>query len=420
MSSRVPGILCAWVVVSIAASPLAAKVGSFWTDLPPLLTPRQEVGVAADLRHIYVIGGILADRSATGIVERLSADTKEWESVTPLPEDARLHHVGAASSLGTIFVLGGLNSGFRGVKSVFAFNPGTGRWERKADMARARGAMGIAAIDDKIYAAGGQDGSSTFDDFAVYHVLDDRWEDLPAMPTARNHLGAASLDGIVYAVGGRSSRLIDKLEAYDPASKGWVELPPLPTARGGIAVAALQGCIFVFGGEGNDDDPSGVFPQVEGYDSCRNTWMRDLDMPHPRHGIGAAVVDIFIHIPGGSTVEGFGVTDASDAYYPGSGPSGFFRGDSNLDAVIDISDALYTLNALFLQAAPLDCPDAADTDDNGAINITDPVFLLTFLFQGGRAPPPPSLPFPGQDPTEDDLFPCVRTPTPRCFEPFPE
>src|SRR5688572_9760802 len=319
MPSRAAPLSCAWLALSLAAaSPLHAKVAASWTDLAPLRTPRQEVGVAADLRHVYVIGGILADRSATGIVERYSVDDLTWEPVSPLPEDARLHHVGAAFSMGTIFVLGGLDSGFRGVRSVFAFDPGMGLWKRKADMARARGAMGVAVIDDKIYAAGGQDGSSTFDDFAVYHVLDDRWEDLPAMPTARNHLGAASLDGIFYAVGGRSNRLIDKLEAYDPASKRWVELPPLLTARGGIAVAAWGGWIFVFGGEGNDDDPSGVFPQVEGYDACRNVWMRDGDMPHPRHGIGAGVVDLLIYVPGGSPVEGFGVTDTSDAFFPGS------------------------------------------------------------------------------------------------------
>jgi hypothetical protein len=279
--------------------------------------------------------------------------------------------------------------------------------------------MGIAVIEDRIYAAGGQDGSSTFDDFAVYHALENRWESLPAMPTARNHLGAASLEGIIYAVGGRSSRLIDKLEAYDPVSTRWAELPPLPTARGGIAVAAIGGCIFVFGGEGNDDDPSGVFPQVEAYDACRNTWMPDLDMPHPRHGIGAGVVNSVIHIPGGSPVEGFGVTDASDAYFPGSGFPGFLRGDSNLDAVLDISDALFTLGFLFLQAgSPLECEDAADTDDSGVIDITDPVFLLNHLFLGGPAPPPPSPPFPGRDATEDDLS-CHGESTPRCFEPFP-
>lgn len=33
-----------------------AKVGSYWKPLPPLPTPRQEVGVAGDDTHVYVIG----------------------------------------------------------------------------------------------------------------------------------------------------------------------------------------------------------------------------------------------------------------------------------------------------------------------------------------------------------------------------
>ena len=46
--------------------------------------------------------------------------------------------------------------------------------------------------------------------------------------------------------------------------------------------------------------------------------------------------------------------------------------------------------------------DAADTDDNGALEITDAVYLLSFLFLGG---PAPEQPFPscGPDPTIDDL-----------------
>ncbi len=393
-----------------------AKVGSYWQPLPPLLTPRQEVGVAAEGIQVYVIGGILGDRSATGIVERFDTVEQRWEAVPPLPGGARLHHTGAASSLGLVFAIGGLDASFRGLKSVFAYDPVKGAWESRADLPRARGAMAVAAIEDKIYAAGGQDGGTSFDDFAVYHVLEDRWEALPAMPTARNHLAGASFEGVFYAAGGRAGQLFDKLEAFDTASNRWVELASMPTARGGIAAAVARDCIFVFGGEGNAADPNGVFPQVEGYDICRNVWMGDLEMPNPRHGIGAAVVGDFIFIPGGSPVEGFGVTGTSDAYYPGSGGrAGFLRGDSNLDGQIDISDALFTLASLFLGGDAPGCEDAADTNDSGVIDLSDAVFGLVYLFLGGRPPPAPGPALPGFDPT-DDLLDCLGEPAPKCFE----
>jgi N-acetylneuraminic acid mutarotase len=417
-SARSVICLSAFTTLFLGALPCHAKVASFWKDLPPLLTPRQEVGVVAEGRFIYVIGGILVDRSATGIVERFAVDGAAWEALPALPENTRVHHVGAAGALGLVFAIGGLNASFRGVKSVFAFDPSRNVWERKADMPRGRGAMGVAVIDDKIYAAGGQDGSTSFTDFAVYHIVEDRWEALPSMPTARNHLAAAGIEGIFYAVGGRDGELFGTLEGYEPATRKWVELAPMPTARGGIAAAAVYDCIFVFGGEGNSQDLSGVFPQVEGYDTCRDRWMCDRFMPHPRHGIGAAVLDDMIYIPGGSPVEGFGVTDAVDAYFPGSiGPSGFLRGDANLDEKLDISDALFILGALFLGGEAFGCEDAADTNDDGRIDLSDAVFGLGYLFLGGRPPPFPGPDFPGIDGTFDSLN-CFQFPRPNCVDPF--
>jgi hypothetical protein len=404
-------------LASLTFSSLDAKVGSSWIDLPPLSTPRQEVGVTSDGLRVYVIGGILADRSATGIVDRFDIGAGEWQSVPPLPDGLRVHHVGAASARGLVFAIGGLDASFRGTRDVHAFDPAKGAWERRADLPSRRGAMGVAAIEEKIYAAGGQDGSTSFADFAVYDVLEDRWETLPAMPTARNHLAAAVVDGIFHAVGGRAESLFGTLEAYDPATRRWVELAPMPTARGGIAAAALRGCIFVFGGEGNPDDPGGVFRQVEGYDACKNVWMPDLDMPHPRHGTGAAEVNGLIYLPGGSPTEGFGVTDTVDAFAPGSRGSGFIRGDSNLDGRLDVSDAVFSLAALFLGGDPFRCEDAADTNDSGRIDISDPIFGLTYLFQGGPSPPAPGPELPGADLTDDALS-CIETPLPHCFEPF--
>ncbi|MCZ6792592.1 MAG: MG2 domain-containing protein [Planctomycetota bacterium] len=82
----------------------------------------------------------------------------------------------------------------------------------------------------------------------------------------------------------------------------------------------------------------------------------------------------------------------------------FVRGDGNVDGTVDLSDAVTTLNYLFVGegAATLRCRDAADANDDGTINITDPIYLLQFLFLGG---PPPAAPHtaPGVDPTEDDL-----------------
>ena len=80
----------------------------------------------------------------------------------------------------------------------------------------------------------------------------------------------------------------------------------------------------------------------------------------------------------------------------------FRRGDSNADAVVDLSDAQTTINFLFLGGQPPACRDAADANDDGELDVSDPLAILNHLFFSAGALPPPS-PELGIDPTGDEL-----------------
>ena len=80
----------------------------------------------------------------------------------------------------------------------------------------------------------------------------------------------------------------------------------------------------------------------------------------------------------------------------------FRRGDANADITTDISDAIVTLNDLFLDMQKIPCQKAADANDDGVVDISDAVFLLSYLFLGGKAPNEP-LGGCGIDPTPDEL-----------------
>ncbi len=88
----------------------------------------------------------------------------------------------------------------------------------------------------------------------------------------------------------------------------------------------------------------------------------------------------------------------------------FLRGDTDANGALQITDAISLLGYLFLGGRQPSCQDAADTDDNGALQITDAVRLLGYLFLGGAELPAP-FPGCGLDPTGDAL-PC--TAQPRC------
>ena len=87
----------------------------------------------------------------------------------------------------------------------------------------------------------------------------------------------------------------------------------------------------------------------------------------------------------------------------------FVRGDSNVDGDVNLTDPVFTLNALFVGGSPLACHDAADADDSGSVQLTDAVFTLNFLFRSRERPP---FPFPhcGADQTEDSIN-CESSPS---------
>lgn len=62
------------------------------------------------------------------------------------------------------------------------------------------------------------------------------------------------------------------------------------------------------------------------------------------------------------------------------------RGDVNEDGEIDISDAISTLSALFLDGQTT-CREAMDANDDGVLDLSDAVYLLELLFvRGGLVP----------------------------------
>ncbi|KAF0243163.1 MAG: hypothetical protein FD180_3546 [Planctomycetota bacterium] len=85
----------------------------------------------------------------------------------------------------------------------------------------------------------------------------------------------------------------------------------------------------------------------------------------------------------------------------GVGPV-FVRGDAAGDGSVNSADLTRMTDVLY-GGAPMDGrEDAFDANDDGALDISDVVFLSRYLYQGGTKPPAP-FPSPGIDPTPDAL-----------------
>jgi len=80
----------------------------------------------------------------------------------------------------------------------------------------------------------------------------------------------------------------------------------------------------------------------------------------------------------------------------------FIRGDANSDGALQISDAVFILQYLFAAGESPSCLDASDSNDDGYIDISDVMKILMYLFGDLPAPPAP-YPDCGVDTTEDSL-----------------
>jgi hypothetical protein len=65
----------------------------------------------------------------------------------------------------------------------------------------------------------------------------------------------------------------------------------------------------------------------------------------------------------------------------------FLRGDVNRDGVVDIEDAVYLINYLYINGlSPIPIIQVGDANCNRAVDLGDVVYLISYVYRGGPAP----------------------------------
>jgi hypothetical protein len=129
------------------------------------------------------------------------------------------------------------------------------QWQIEAPMPTLRYLQAAVSLPNEIYyyVIGGHDWSDWATPMNVnerYNACTDRWETMAPMPTARGSIGAAEIDGKIYVPGGYADEVFqDVLEIYDVATDSWSTGASVPKALSGSAVAAYNGRLYVFGGQ---------------------------------------------------------------------------------------------------------------------------------------------------------------------------
>jgi len=66
--------------------------------------------------------------------------------------------------------------------------------------------------------------------------------------------------------------------------------------------------------------------------------------------------------------------------------SGYTTGDANEDSLINVSDAVYIINYVFVGGTPPDPLEAGDANCDETLNVSDAVWIINYVFLGGFNP----------------------------------
>lgn len=170
---------------------------------------------------------------------------------------------------------------------------------------------GSATLDGKLYMVGGKTSAGHVNSLYIYDPgdpidpTDDIWESGPDLPGAAvENPAVTTFDGKVYVFGGSTapfSGAVDDVSIFDPVTSTWStlsEAEDMPTPRGGATAQVLNGKIHVIGGMGGD---GASLDTVEVYDPVTGEWSAGTSLQTPRDNPGSAVVDDSLYVFGGRT-----------------------------------------------------------------------------------------------------------------------
>jgi hypothetical protein len=167
----------------------------------------------------------------------------------------------------------------------------------------ARGAMGIAVVDGKIYAIGGSTATDIVSTNEQYNPITDTWVLRQPMPTPRNFLAIAVYQSKIYCIGGytRNAGAIGVNEVYDPNTDAWEIKTPMPTSRADMQANLVNGKIYCIGGTTS----KGVVTSVnEVYDPSTDSWSNESSLPVATAFYASTVFNENVYIIGGVSLAG--------------------------------------------------------------------------------------------------------------------
>lgn len=171
--------------------------------------------------HPEARGGPLTD-PATAFSESLEGPRAAWRELPLMPTPR--FSLAAAAYQGKVLAMGGAafrRGAFRNYPVVEAYDPVGRAWTRSSpkQLPWPGAGLGTCVVGERLYVMGGHNGEFIQAHAACYDPREQTWLELPSMLSPRAALGVAAVDNAIYALGGRGSDgkiPVNTLEVFSP------------------------------------------------------------------------------------------------------------------------------------------------------------------------------------------------------------
>jgi N-acetylneuraminic acid mutarotase len=208
-----------------------------WHTKASMPTPRADLYASIVNGKIYLIGGKIYSSTApyyrqTDINEVYDPATNTWSTNASMPNAVQGY---ASAVIGSkIYIIGGTRQSNAGTDTFTTanqiFDTQTDMWTTGKGMTEAASYGAAVATTEfmaptRIYYFGGYSGGSFSDKTQVYDSAKNSWTNGTSMPTPRAYLGVAVINDMLYAVGGfDGANALNSNEQFKPIDYG--KVPP--------------------------------------------------------------------------------------------------------------------------------------------------------------------------------------------------
>ena len=171
--------------------------------------------------------------------------------------------------------------------TIFEYNLDENVWEVCGSGALSRwGACGVANAHF-VYIMGGTDNENksitATTKVEKFNPDENVWEELAPMINARHNAFGAAMNGKIYVAGGIKKEngffpaVLSTCEVYNPSTNEWQILPSLNKPRHSASMVCFKGALYVVGGSKSPSKSTEL--SVEMYDSDQNKWQVESAIP---------------------------------------------------------------------------------------------------------------------------------------------